>query len=136
MSNDPDLYRGLAGFRRALRQFLAFSENAAQVEGITTQQYQALLAIKANEKDAIRVKDLADELLLHHHGAVQLADRLEQAGLVQRRQSSTDRRNVLVSLTPDGMKLLERLAKEHYRELIRHEPLLAESLERLRRLPS
>ena len=39
-------YETLAAFRYALRQFLRFSEVAAQEAGLTPQQYQALLAIK------------------------------------------------------------------------------------------
>jgi hypothetical protein len=33
-------------FRYHLRRFLQFSEQAAQIAGLTTRQYQALLAIK------------------------------------------------------------------------------------------
>ena len=36
----------LAGFRAALRKFLAFSEQAAADQGVTMQWYQALLVIK------------------------------------------------------------------------------------------
>jgi DNA-binding MarR family transcriptional regulator len=39
-------YETLAAFRYALRQFLRFSEEAAQAVGLTPQQYQAMLAIK------------------------------------------------------------------------------------------
>ena len=39
-------YRGLAEFRRALRDFLAFSEKAAARAGLTPAQHQALLAIR------------------------------------------------------------------------------------------
>jgi hypothetical protein len=38
-------YTALADFRHALRQFLAFSEQAATTCGLTPQQHQALLAI-------------------------------------------------------------------------------------------
>jgi hypothetical protein len=39
-------YESLAAFRYALRQFLRFSEEAANHAGLTPQQHQALLAIK------------------------------------------------------------------------------------------
>ena len=45
-SLDLDGYKGLAGFRYALRQFLAASETIAGGAGVTARQYQALLAIK------------------------------------------------------------------------------------------
>lgn len=131
MALDLTVYEGLAGFRYALRKFLAFSETETHDAGVTPQQYQALLVIKTHPEDAIIVRELADQMLLQHHGAVQLIDRLVRAGLVERRQSRTDRRRVLVTMTPKGAKLLERLASKHIKELLKHEPLLAESLRRL-----
>ena len=63
---------------------------------------------------------------------MQLVDRLARSELVERRPSPDDRRRVLVVLTPKGSGLLEGLALAHIEELLRHEPLLAESLRRLR----
>lgn len=80
------------------------------------------------------VKDLAQQLLLQPNGAVQLVDRLVEAGLAERRPSLSDRRSVLVAITPQGAVLLETLAADHLREMLKHEPLLAESLRRLRNL--
>jgi DNA-binding MarR family transcriptional regulator len=95
-----------------------------------------LLAIKVHPDGAIMMKDLADQMLLLPNGAVQLVDRLESAGLVERRPSAADRRSVLVLLTSTGEHLLERLAADHSRELLHNEPLLAESLRRLRQIGS
>jgi len=131
---DASVYEGLAGFRYALRQFLAFSEAATQAVGVTPQQYQALLVIKAHPEGAIMIRDLADQMLLQRHGAVQLIDRLVNAELVERKHSPTDGRSVLVSMTSNGAKLLDHLAANHLRELLKREPLLAESLKRLRRM--
>jgi DNA-binding MarR family transcriptional regulator len=131
---DTSLYEGLAGFRYALRKFLAFSEAVTRAAGVTSQQYQALLVIKAHSEAAIMIKDLADQMLLQHHGAVQLIDRLVNAELVERMHSPTDGRSVLISLTAKGEKLLEHLASNHVKELLAQEPLLAESLKRLRRV--
>jgi DNA-binding MarR family transcriptional regulator len=131
---DDNAYQGLAGFRYALRRFLAFSEVAASAAGVTSQQYQAMLAIKVHPDQAIMIKELARQMLLQPNGAVQLVDRLVNAGLAARRQSPTDRRSVLVILTEKGAVLLERLAADHLQEMFKHEPLLAESLNRLRRM--
>ena len=80
------------------------------------------------------IRELAEQMLLQHHGAVQLVDRLAAAGLVERRNSATDGRSVLVTLTGRGGVLLERLAAAHIKELLKQEPLLAESLRRLRQI--
>ncbi|MDX8527808.1 MarR family transcriptional regulator [Mesorhizobium sp. MSK_1335] len=131
---DDSVYEGLAGFRGAMRRFLAFSEAKLTAAGITSQQYQAMLVIKVHPTGAIMIRDLAGEMLLQPNGAVQLVDRLVNAGLVERRQSPDDRRSVLVTMTAEGSRLLELLAADHMREMLRQEPLLAESLRCLRHL--
>ena len=82
--------QALAGFRNALRRFLAFSEEATAAAGVTTQQYQAMLAIKAAPTSAMAIADLAAELLLKPNSAVQLVDGplVPALGLVQRDRSS------------------------------------------------
>jgi DNA-binding MarR family transcriptional regulator len=127
-------YEGLAGFRLALRRFLDFSDAAASSAGITSQQYQAMLTIKASAGAALTIKEIAEQMLLVPNGAVQLMDRLAAQELVARTDSTTDRRSVIVTLTPKGDELLERLASDHLAELILRRPLLAESLRRLKRI--
>ena len=77
------------------------------------------------------MKALAKEMMLKPNGAVQLVDRLEALGMVQRRSVSDDRRRVLITLTRLGNQLVEVLAAEHSAELVRQRPLLVESLRRL-----
>jgi DNA-binding MarR family transcriptional regulator len=131
---DPGVYQGLAGVRLAMRRFLSFSEVALSEVDVTSQQYQALLVIKAAKDERIMVRDLADQMLLQHNGAVQLVNRLEVAGLACRLPSEQDKRSVLICLTPTGEELLERLARVHVNAMFANEPLLVESLKRLRRL--
>jgi DNA-binding MarR family transcriptional regulator len=133
-SIDPSIYGNLAAFRLALRRFLAFSEAAAAAAGVTAQQYQALLVIKTQSEGHVMIRDVADQMLLQHNGAVQMIDRLVAGGLVERNQSPTDGRSVLVSLTEKGLATLEQLAVQHVKELLWQEPLLAESLRRLRQI--
>ncbi|HTX48379.1 MAG TPA: MarR family transcriptional regulator [Caulobacteraceae bacterium] len=134
MSLDPDRIKGLSGFRYALRRFLSASETISRDAGVTQQQYQVMLAIKASDDGALAMKDLADQLLLKPHAAVQLTDRLARAGLAVRTQSTTDRRVVFVSLTPKGDALVDRLAQRHLDEMLRQEPQLRRSLNLLKRL--
>ena len=123
MTNDE--IKTLAGFRLALRQFQFFSEQAAEARGLTTQQYQALLAIKGEEGDApFTVSLLAQRLLIKHNSAVGLVDRMEQLGLVVRRPSEHDRRSVVIEVTARGDSVFKRLARAHRRELQRIAPEL------------
>jgi DNA-binding MarR family transcriptional regulator len=119
-----DQYVALARFRYALRAFLEFSEAATGARGITTQQYQALLAIKASAENCLNVRELAAEMLIKHNGAVQLVDRLVGAGLVRRLPSTEDRRVVTIRMTAKGERKLAELADLHFRELVaRHKQL-------------
>ncbi len=129
---DFQQYQGLAGFRYALRQFVAASEDINREAGITQQQYQALLVIKTHEGASLSVGALAEQLLLTHHAAVQLVDRLAKAELAERTRSAEDRRTVHLTLTGKGESLLDDLAAKHLNEMLRQEPLLTRSLRRLK----
>ncbi len=125
-------YETLAAFRYALRQFLRFSEEEAQGAGITPQQHQALLAIKGfPERDRVTVSELAERLQLRHHSAVGLIDRLVEEKLVLRMPSDTDRRQVLIRLTPRGEKVLGKLSFAHSKQLKQMGPELRLLLARL-----
>jgi len=132
MALHPQSAQGLAEFRYALRRFLAASEAISRDAGITQQQYQALLAIKTRSSPAMTMKGLAEQLQLAHHATVQLVNRLVKAGLARRAPSAADRRSVLLDLTPVGEALIDRLAAEHLKEMLRQEPLLSKALKRLR----
>jgi DNA-binding MarR family transcriptional regulator len=119
-----------------MRQFIAASEKINHSAGITQQQYQAMLAIKTWTYESMSMKDLADQLLLTHHAAVQLVNRLAKSDLAQREPSEEDRRSVLLRLTPKGAALLDQLAAAHMTEMLRQEPMLASSLRRLKRMGS
>lgn len=131
MTPDPDRFQALAGFRHELRRFLAASEVISKGAGVTQQQYQAMLAIAAWPDGAMTMKDLAEDLLLTHHAAVQLVDRLSKAGLAQRSASALDRRSVELALTQRGAALLEDLARLHLAEMLKRKPALSASLRRL-----
>jgi DNA-binding MarR family transcriptional regulator len=116
-------YEMLAAFRFSLRQFLAFSESVAAGVGITQHQYQALLAVRAHPGPGLlTVSELAAQLLIRHHSAVGLLDRLEELGMAQREPDATDRRRVGIRLTTSGQRVFERLASMHRAELRRIGP--------------
>ena len=134
MAIDAEQFGGLAGFRYALRRFVAASESINRDAGITQQQYQAMLAIKTWPGETMSMKELAEQLLLTHHATVQLIDRLAKAGLAERRPSVQDRRSVSLGLTAEGAALLDDLASKHLEEMFRQEPLLTASLRRLKKM--
>ena len=60
-----------------------------------------------------------EDLLVSNGNATAVVDRLEGAGLARRAPSDADRRAVVVTLTPEGLALFERLAAEHEAEVDR-----------------
>ena len=128
-------YQQLAAFRRALREFMRFSEVAAEKSGLTAQNYQALLILRAcPEGERATINDLAQHLLIRHNSAVGLVDRLAGQGLVAREPSAEDGRKVYLRLTAKGDRLLERLAEVHREELRRIAPELEKLLHSIRSL--
>lgn len=129
---DPIDYQALAEFRYHIRKFIRFSERAAREAGVEPQQHQVLLAIKGIP-DGVEpsIGEIAKRLQVVHHSAVELVDRLEEQGMVQRRRCSKDRRRVLLSLTPKGERVLRELSVHHRRELLASGPELASALRRL-----
>jgi DNA-binding MarR family transcriptional regulator len=127
-------YELLAAFRRELRRFFAFSERVAQATGLPAQQYQALLAIKGwPGRDRVTVGELARELLVAHHSASELADRLAEKGLLVRLADERDRRRTLLALTAEAEGILSGMARTHLEELRRIQPSLIGLVERFGR---
>ena len=129
-------YAQLAAWRHTLRSFLRFSEQAAQDAGLSSQQYQAMLALRGSpENRRVTINDLARQLFIKHNSAVGLVDRLVRQGLVTREPSSADRRKVELHLTERGGAVLGKLASMHRRELRRIGPFAKKFFAELARRP-
>jgi DNA-binding MarR family transcriptional regulator len=125
-------YRALAEFRYNIRRYLRFSEQAARDAGVEPQQYQFMLAIKGMPDDSrATVGELAERMQIQHHSTVELIDRMSDRGLVVRKRSTDDRREVLVQLSAKGEKLLRDLALHHRSELRESAPALSQALRKL-----
>jgi DNA-binding MarR family transcriptional regulator len=128
-------YRPIGEFRRALREFLAFSEAGAREHGLTSQQHQALLAIKSHPAAGpMTISELADCLLIKTHSAVGLVARLVERDLVERRVSSADRRRVQLILTAQGEEVLEAISVNNLDQLEGVAKILDDLLQTARRL--
>ena len=125
-------YQALAEFRYQIRKFLHFSEQAVQAAGLEHQQYQLMLAIKGMP-DGVRprIRELANRMQIQHHSAVELINRLEAGGYVQRERAQDDRREVLLALTPKGERVLGELALHHHEQLRTAGPSLVTALQRV-----
>lgn len=70
---------------------------------------------------------------VQHHSAVELINRLEGGGYVTRERAQDDRREVLLSLTSKGERVIAELALHHHAELRSAAPTLVAALRKVMR---
>jgi DNA-binding MarR family transcriptional regulator len=125
-------YQALAEFRYQIRQFLRFSDRAVEAAGLERRQYQLMLAMKGMPEGLHpRIREIAQQMQIQHHSAVELINRLEAGGYVRREKAVDDRREVLLVLTPKGEKVLAELALHHHEQLQEAAPRLVGALRRV-----
>lgn len=124
-------YQARAEFRFLIRTFLAFTERAAGEVNLTARQHEALIAI-VGSSTPLSIRDLSECLVVKHHSAVGLVDRLEKSGLILREQNPDNYREVLLFITAKAFKLLQKLAPSHRSELKRMSVLMNKALSKLR----
>lgn len=100
-----------SAFRHQLRRFDHSSEQTARKHGITLPQYLLLLHAKGMPgRSWALVGELAQRMVLEHHSVVGLVSRCEAAGLVKRKRSNEDARQVEVHLTAKGERAMNAVA--------------------------
>ena len=120
----PD-FAALLAFRTALRRFNHWSEAQARAVGLTHAQHQLLLSIKGHDDQrGPTIGEVAGYLLLRHHSAVELINRAQAGGLVERSRDETDARVVRLKLTPLGEERIVSLTQLHIDELSQLAPML------------
>jgi DNA-binding MarR family transcriptional regulator len=125
-------YLALGEFRYQLRRFLRNMEAATRLLGANPQQYQLVLAVKGLPKDVdATISQLAERMQLNHNSMVELADRCEEHNLLRRTRSATDRRQVTLSILPEGEALLRKLGVAARQELRETGAILVEAILRL-----
>ena len=80
-----------------------------------------------------RIGELAERLQIRHHSAVELVDRLATGGYRKRQKAENNRREVLLTLTPKGERVLRALSLHHRAELRNEGPAWFEALRRVMR---
>lgn len=130
---EPDfLLKTLAEFRYQLRRFLFFSECAALEAGLQPQQHQLLLQVAgAPEGTAVTISYAAERLALKHNSTVELVDRSEREGLLERRPDVEDKRRAILRITRKGRLVLGGLTGDHAKELNELAPRLTKALKHI-----
>jgi MarR family transcriptional regulator, organic hydroperoxide resistance regulator len=107
-----------AGKDRRLSNFLCFAIYSANLAfgraykpileaiGLTYTQYIAMVAL--SEADEQTVSVLGEKMFLESNTLTPILKKLEQMGYIRRHRDPTDERQVRVSLTPAGRRLIEK----------------------------
>ena len=129
--NEPE-YLALGEFRYQVRRFLRHMEEATRALDANPQQYQLVLAVKGLPKaETPTIGRLAERMQLNHNSMVELVDRCEENNLLRRNRSGDDRRQVTLSITPEGEGLLRKLGAAARQELRDMGPTLVDAILRL-----
>ncbi len=107
-------YQRLLAFRKELREFLRWSEQAADDSGLTPSLHQLLLVVRGHPTTpGPTIGQAAQALHIRHHSAVELAQRAETTGLIRRERDPLDQRRMHLELTDHGRQQLESLTRAH-----------------------
>jgi DNA-binding MarR family transcriptional regulator len=107
------LYLGLARTLDGLRRQM---ETALKAYGLSEAQYNVLCILKEAYPKALSCGELSANLITRDPDVSRLLDRLEQAGLIERKRGAPDRRISYANILPAGLQLLSAL-KEPMAEL-------------------
>ena len=80
--------------------------------GLSPQQYNVLRILRGQSPNAILGGELQKRMLHNMSNATRLVDKLVEKGLVDRSKNSNDKRQILVSINKQGLKLLAKLDNE------------------------
>src|SRR5271154_5473856 len=114
------------GFARTQRRLLA----SVEAIGLAGPSFEALRLLLHSENHRMPMSRLARDLTMTAGGLTKLADRLARDGLIDRRNSSDDRRVVYAALTDKGAEIATRTL-EIYRASLREKVLGVLSPDRL-----
>jgi DNA-binding MarR family transcriptional regulator len=116
------------GFARTQRRLLA----AVEATGLPGPWFEALRLLLVADDHRLPMSRLARDLSMTAGGLTKLADRMARDGLIDRRNSSDDRRVVYAALTPTGaelaaqaLEIYEEGLREHVQQILPPERLQA-----------
>jgi DNA-binding MarR family transcriptional regulator len=97
----------------------------ATATDLSSAEFGVLLRLARTPGEHLRMTELAAGAGLSTSGMTRLVDRLEAAGLVDRKQCPSDRRGLEAALTAKGRKLVDKVVPVHLDSIQRHivEPL-------------
>jgi DNA-binding MarR family transcriptional regulator len=93
------------------------SKRSVERYGLTLPHFDALAELGRSGEGGFTFGELSRLLLVTSGNLTGIVDRLEAEGFVRREQDQEDRRIVRIVLTPNGRRLVDRVAPLHARDI-------------------
>jgi DNA-binding MarR family transcriptional regulator len=101
--------RDLAQARFVTRKVFRIVDEQARTAGVEPLQFQVLIQVLGAQTEVVHVNDVADRLDVAPAFASRLIKELEVKGMLERSQSTVDRRMTRVAVTPAGETLVRNV---------------------------
>jgi DNA-binding MarR family transcriptional regulator len=110
----PKELRAWGGFLRAHATLIRELDAELEAEhGLSLTSYDVLVQLELAPDRRLRMRDLADAVLLSRSGLTRLVDRLVREGLIERQTCSADARGSFAVLTERGLRALHAARPTH-----------------------
>jgi DNA-binding MarR family transcriptional regulator len=107
---DPATLSAWKTIVRVQARVVARAEDALAAAGLPPLVWHDVLRTLQDKGDCgIRMFEVADAIVMSRSGLTRLIDRLEEAGLVERRSCPSDRRGNVLAITERGSETLGRM---------------------------
>lgn len=83
-----------------------------RIYGLTSPQYNILRILRGSRPNGLSVLDIKSRMIDRSSNVSRLVEKLREQGLVERNPSAQDRRMVVVTITKEGILLLDRIQEE------------------------
>jgi DNA-binding MarR family transcriptional regulator len=94
---------------------IAAASLASIDDSVTVPQWRVLVMV--DTKGPLNLAAVAAGLDVNPSNASRICDRLIRGGWLDRKESSTDRRNITLSLTPEGRRLVTKVVRHRRRAI-------------------
>jgi len=120
-ASEPLSTRELAAWRGFLRTHARLlrhlDRRLTEEQGLPTSSYEVLLRLAEAPSGMMRMKDIADSLLLSRSGLSRVIDELERKGYVARQSCATDARGTEAVITRSGRSAFRKARDSHLRSV-------------------
>lgn len=88
-------------------------QREVDLRGLSRREFEVLTTLHSADRGGLRLRDLNSHVLLTQSSLSRMLERLENKGLVTRRQDSQDLRGVRVALTEAGNRLHDEISQDN-----------------------